>query len=98
MNIKVMENALVHVHMNTYHNIMLVHYAQRTRYTCIKWVGAVMIATAYALRSRALSVCRNCSRVGEGEGEGESALPSSSHRGEPRDCRAMRSTFLCREK
>ena len=59
-----------------------------------------MIATAYALRSRALSVCRNCSRVGEGEGEGEgeSALPSSSHRGEPRECRAMRSMFLCREK
>ena len=65
--------------------------------TCIKCVGMVTMATPYALLSNALREWRNCARVMGGGGKGEEGSqlpPSSSQRGEPREWRAIRSTFL----
>jgi len=68
--------------------------------TCIKCVGMVTMATPYALLSNALREWRNCVRVRGGGRRGEEGSPlppSSSQRGEPREQRASRSTFLWRE-
>lgn len=63
-------------------------------WTCIRWAGTVTTATAYALRRIALRVCRNWRRdTGELE-QRELVIPSSSQRGDPIECRAIRRIFL----
>ena len=60
----------------------------------MRWVGTVTMATAYALRSRALRQCRNWSR----EWEESATPPSSNQKGEPRDWSPILRTVLYNEK